>query len=260
MNENTLRASLAHLPIPELRFFESAGSTNDLALKWIETGAPDGGLVVANAQTAGRGRMNRSWVTLPDSALAFSLVLRPAEEYAEKLPFYAPLAGLAVSLALENLGLAPEIKWPNDVLLNRRKVCGILVEAVWNGSQPAGLVIGIGVNVAPSSVPPDGEVMYPAGCVEQALGKPADRTELLASILTHLFDQRPAVGSPSFIQAWDSRLAFRGELVRVEPPGQPAQTGILQGIDQEGCLVLRRDENNVLKISAGDVARLRPLV
>ena len=260
MDENTLRAALAHLPITEMRYFETAGSTNDLALKWIEAGAPDGGLVVADAQTAGRGRMNRRWVTQQGSALAFSLVLLPRGGEIEKLPFFAPLAGLAVSQALESLGLSPEIKWPNDVLLERRKVCGILVEAAWNGSHSKGVVIGIGVNVAPSSVPPDDQILFPASCVEQTLGKPVERMDLLADILTHIFDLRAAIASPLFMRAWEERLAFRGEWVRVEPPGRPAQVGILVGIDEQGSLVLRNDEGLDVRIPAGDVARLRPMV
>lgn len=260
MNENTLRAVLAHLPVPELRYFETAGSTNDLALNWIEAGVPDGALVVADTQTAGRGRLDRRWITQPGSALAFSLVLHPRTDEIEKLPFFAPLAGLAVSQALENLGLSPAIKWPNDVLLERRKVCGILVEAAWSGSQSKGVVIGIGVNVAPPSVPLDGEVMFPAGCVEQALGRPVERMDLLAKILAHIFDLRSIIASPLFMRAWEERLAFRGEWVRVEPPGRPAQVGILQGIDVQGSLVLRTDEDLEVRIPAGDVARLRPMV
>ncbi len=260
MNEKTLRAALAHLPVSEMRFFDTAGSTNDLALNWIEVGAPDGALVAADTQTAGRGRLDRHWITQPGSALAFSLVLHPRADEIEKLPFFAPLAGLAVSQALENLGLSPEIKWPNDVLLERRKVCGILVEAAWSGSQSKGVVIGIGVNVAPSSVPSLGEVLFPAGCVEQALGRPVERTDLLAKILAHIFDLRSTIASPFFMRAWAERLAFRGEWVRVEPPGRPAQVGMLAGIDEQGCLVLRTQAGLEVRIPAGDVARLRPMV
>ncbi len=260
MNESRLRAALAQLPIPEIRYFESAGSTNDLAMQWLESGASDGALVAADMQTAGRGRMARRWVTNPGCALAFSLILHPRSGEVDKLPFFAPLAGLAVSKALERLGLEAEIKWPNDVLVERKKVCGILVEASWSGDHPQGMVIGIGVNVAPCSMPPASELLFPAGCVEQALGRPVDRVELLAHILAHLFDLRPTLASAEFMQDWEQRLAFRGEMVQVEPPGQPALVGMLAGIDGEGNLVLRLKQGLEVKIPAGDVARLRPMV
>ena len=218
MNETSLRAALERLPIASLHFHASAGSTNDIALQALEhTHPPDLTLIVADTQTAGRGRLQRQWVTLPGSALAFSLIIRPTAAEAAWLGFFAPLAGLAVALALEDLGLRPEIKWPNDVLLNRRKVCGVLVESVWEGSQVRGCVVGVGVNVAPSSVPPVDQVMYPAGCVEQALGQPVAREALLASILKYFIQHRPSLGTPPFLQAWQQRLAFKGEPVRVEP-------------------------------------------
>ncbi|MEN4100610.1 MAG: biotin--[acetyl-CoA-carboxylase] ligase, partial [Anaerolineaceae bacterium] len=118
---------LAGLPVSELRYFDSIGSTNDEALRWAEQGAPDAALVVADTQTAGRGRMDRRWVTRPGVALAFSLALRPTPVEASALGLFSPLGALAVAAALrENYGLLAEVKWPNDVLLERRKCCGIL--------------------------------------------------------------------------------------------------------------------------------------
>lgn len=261
MDESTLRAVLQSLPIPTIQFHPVAGSTNDLALHLLEHASPaDLTLIAADSQTAGRGRMRRQWVTLPGSALAFSLILRPSPPETAHLGFLAPLAGLAVALALEELGLQPQIKWPNDVLLERKKVCGVLVETVWDGAQPRGTVVGIGVNVAPSSVPPADQVMYPAGCVEAALGQPVAREALLVSILAHFIQHRPSIGTSTFLQAWQQRLAFKGEPVQVQPPGQPAVNGTLQGVNPRGELLILAQSGEMLEISAGDVARLRPLM
>jgi BirA family biotin operon repressor/biotin-[acetyl-CoA-carboxylase] ligase len=257
MNEQLIRTAVAGLPVSRVVYYSETGSTNDIAQKLLETGAADGTLVAADSQTQGRGRLGRHWVTTAGSALAFSLALRPTADERERLAFFSPLAGLAVCQALvEGYGLPAEVKWPNDVLLNRRKACGVLVEAAWTGDILQGVVVGIGVNVAPSSVPPDSEVMFPATCVEAVLGQPVDRLELLAKILHKFFDLRPAMGSPAFLQLWQERLAFRGEIVRVDPASGEPITGRLVGIDPNGNLRLQAQDGKEIKIAVGDV-RLR---
>jgi len=258
MNTRLLIDRLGGLPLPELRYFDSIGSTNNEALRWAEQGAPDGALVIADTQTAGRGRMERSWVTRPGAALAFSLVLRPTAGEASALGLFSPLGALAVATALvEGYNLPAQVKWPNDVLLNRRKACGILVEAVWLGSAVQNVVIGIGVNVAPEAVPPDDQVIFPATSVQDALGKPLDRVDLLRSILEQLFAWRGRLNSPEFLQAWDAHLAFKDEWVEVQPPGQAAVTGKMAGLALTGDLRLVTPAGTVVTVAAGDL-RLRP--
>lgn len=256
----TVRAAVQGLPVPQVEYYPEIGSTNDRAQALLEQAAGDGTLVVADTQTHGRGRLGRQWVTVPGAALAFSLALRPSTAEQLKLPFFAPLAGLAVCQALvEAYGLPAEVKWPNDVLLKRRKTCGVLVEAAWLGSQPQGVVVGIGVNVAPSSVPPDSEVLFPATCVESVLGRPVERLELLIEILRRFFALRQGLGSADFLRLWHERLAFRGQEVRVDllKPGETV-TGQVIGIDENGNLRLRTQDGNEVSVAAGDV-RLRPL-
>jgi BirA family biotin operon repressor/biotin-[acetyl-CoA-carboxylase] ligase len=257
MDEPAVKAGLAGLPIPEVRFFAETGSTNDVAMAWAVEGAPDGSLVGADSQTNGRGRMGRHWVTSPGAALAFSLVLRPTAIERQNIGLFSPLAGLGVAVALEGLGLAPQVKWPNDVLLSRRKVCGILAEAAWVGDQLQALVLGVGVNVASSSVPPDDQVIFPATCVETALGRSVDRLSLLRETLRAIFEWRPRLATPDFIQAWQRRLAFRGENVVVNPPNQPEIHGELVGVDDQGNLLVKAPTGEIHAILAGDV-HLRP--
>ena len=260
MNEQLLRTALAELPLSQIEYYAEIGSTNDRAQVLLEQGVPDGALVFAEAQTRGRGRLGRKWVTIPGAALAFSLALRPSPSERERLAFFAPLAGLAVCRALvEDFGLAAKVKWPNDVLLENRKACGVLVEAAWLGSRLHGVVVGIGVNVAPSSVPPDDEVLFPATCVEQALGQPVERMDLLSAILRQLFSLRKILGRPPFLRLWQQQLAFLGQEVRVDllGPGEYVMGQVL-GIDFHGNLRLRTQAGIEVEVAAGDV-RLRPV-
>lgn len=257
MPKDDLIRPLEGLPIPAIQYYDSIGSTNDAALRWAEAGAADGSLVVADQQTSGRGRLGRSWVTNPGAALAFSMVLRPSEDEMKRLELFSPLAGLAVCSALQGLGLPAQIKWPNDVLINRRKTCGILAESTWDGSRLIGTVVGIGINVAPESVPPAEALQFPATCIEEHLRQPVDRGQLLRQVLNEFFNWRSNLGSPDFFKAWEDRMAFKGESVQLLNPDSESVSGILLGVDEKGYLRVRLSAGNVKIISVGDV-HLRP--
>jgi BirA family biotin operon repressor/biotin-[acetyl-CoA-carboxylase] ligase len=246
------------LPGRPFRYFPSIGSTMDAARAWAEAGAPDGAVVAADEQTSGRGRLQRRWVTRPASALAFSIVLRPAAAELPRLALLSPLGGLAVCTTLEDLfNLQPQIKWPNDVLLGRRKVCGILAEATWQTGRLEAVILGIGLNITRGSVPPPEELLFPAACVEEFTSQPLERSRLLAAVLEQLETWRSQLGSPHFLQAWQSRLAFRGEMVEIQSPGQSPLVGRLQGVDGDGNLRIELESGEEARVSAGDV-RLRP--
>ena len=192
------------------------------------------------------------------TCLAFSLVLRPSPEELPHLALLSPLGGLAVCTALEDtLGLAPQIKWPNDVLLGRRKTCGILAESYWQGSDLPAVILGIGINIAPGSVPPAHQVLFPATCVEEFSHQPVDRSKLLAAVLAHLDAWRAKLASPHFMQAWQERLAFRDEWVELQSPGEAPLVGRLQGVDEAGNLRITLESGEEARLAAGDV-RLRP--
>jgi BirA family transcriptional regulator, biotin operon repressor / biotin---[acetyl-CoA-carboxylase] ligase len=265
MDEPTLRKTLSTIPLGGLRFFEQVGSTNDIALAWAADGAPDLALVVAEEQTAGRGRGSRSWFSPPGAALAFSLVMRPVIGQEQVTPLYSALGALAVSEALAPLGLHPEIKWPNDVLVNRRKVCGILAESVWLGDNVDSIVLGIGLNVKAGAVPPPGQLNFPATCLETELPSPMRAIQLLdqAALLQHILQAvvfwRGQVGTKIFLQTWDERLAFRGEQVQVRTEAQASQTGQVQGLEPDGSLRLLSPHGQVFTVQFGEV-HLRPVV
>ena len=259
MDEISLKNALAGLNLPSIHYLVTVGSTNDYALELAEDGAVDGTLVVADEQTRGRGRLDRRWLTPAASALAFSLALRPSPAERERLGLFAPLCGVAVCAALRhNYGLEAEIKWPNDVLLARRKTCGILVEAHWLGSEPQVVIAGIGVNVTPASVPPAPDLLFPATCVEEHLGRHVQREELLAAILAQFASWRPKMGSPEFMACWEAWLAFKGEMVSVTGPAG-SLFGRVLGVALDGSLRLETGAGAEQSVSAGDV-RLRPAV
>ena len=294
MDKLGIEQALKDLPLGPLRYFERIPSTNEEAARWADEGAPDLSLVVANEQTAGRGRQGRSWFTPPDAALAFSLLLRGQEaphytgttettlhppmyelefsarpdlmnnmDVPARLARLTALGALAVAQALEKLyALQAQIKWPNDVLLDRRKVCGILSEAHWQGEWLGAVILGIGVNVAPESVPPDSEMIFPATSVERVLGRPVNRTDLLRAILEALIFWRGQLEAPAFWNAWEQRMAFKGETVRVysgtDTSASPEVEGELLGLDDAGCLRLRTRSGEEHAVCTGEV-RMRPL-
>lgn len=258
MDQRSLEEALAGLGLGAVRFEAQTGSTNDLAAAWARAGAPDLALVVANEQTAGRGRLARRWFTPPGAALAFSLVLRNQENAMRLIA----LGALAVCDTLtEDYGLQAEIKWPNDVLIGRRKVCGILTEAQWQGEGLVAAILGIGVNVLAQAAPPDQEGIFPATSVEAALGRPVDRLELLRAILTRLIAWRSTPNRMDLLHAWEKRLAFRGEWVQVfagpDVTDLP-QEGELLGLAPDGALLLRGRSGQLFTLHIGEV-RVRPV-
>ncbi len=137
------------------RYLESTGSTNADGLAWLAEGAPDGAFIFADYQSAGRGRSERKWVTNPESSIAVSIILRLNQSEKERIQLFSALAGVALALTLRNTYEIPAmIKWPNDVLINNQKTAGILAEADWEDQNLKGIVIGVGINILPSAIPP----------------------------------------------------------------------------------------------------------
>jgi BirA family transcriptional regulator, biotin operon repressor / biotin---[acetyl-CoA-carboxylase] ligase len=257
MNQNELKRALSKLPLGDVKYFDSVGSTNNEALAWATNDAKDLSLVIADEQTAGRGRLDRKWFTPKGTALAFSLIMRPSKEEKPYLTRMVGLAALAVVDALSTRSLVAQVKWPNDVLLNGHKVAGILVESVWSGEEVDCLVIGIGVNALQGAVPPAKLLQFPATSLEESLGPEVEREEILQDILAAIIALRPHLGTDSFITAWEKALAFRGEMVQVEEGNGNSITGKLVGLESDGSLRLNDEQGNAVTVRFGDV-RLRP--
>ncbi len=258
MNETSLKKTLSKINIGGLRWFDSIGSTNDEALAWAAAGADDLSIVIADEQTQGRGRLNRRWFTPKGSALAFSLILRPSATLRPHLSRTVGLAALSIADSLTQTGLAPRIKWPNDILLNGRKTAGILVESVWSGEDVDSLVIGMGINVHKDSVPPADMLQFPATSLEEMLGSAPKREDVLFNVLSAFTRWRERMGSDELIHAWEEMLAFRGEQVEVKAGGEISVTGKVDGLESDGSLRLKDTHNNSVIVRFGDVS-LRPV-
>jgi BirA family biotin operon repressor/biotin-[acetyl-CoA-carboxylase] ligase len=269
MDRDQITHMLKGFPLGGFRFFDTIDSTNNEATRWIDQGAPDMALVVADEQTRGKGRFDRRWLTPPGAALAFSLVLRGMntgsidwdsdESPALYIMRMTGLGAVAVCEALESqYSLTAQIKWPNDVLLEGRKTSGILSETIWQGEKPVASVLGVGVNVASGSVPPDKTVRFPATCVEQVLSLPVDRYVLLRAILESLISWRQKLDLPTFIQAWDERLAYKGEWVDIiHDPGTgqiTTQQARVIGIDELGRLRLQDNLKTEFSLISGELS------
>ena len=180
------------------RYVASVGSTNDVARDWLLDGAPGGAAVIADEQTRGKGRMGRRWLTRTGTALAVSIVLHPKEAFAGRVVQLGALAvcDMAESLGCRGVGIKP----PNDVLLDGKKVAGILPEAVWDGGTLRGVVLGIGVNVRMDFRGTDLEAS--AASLESALGKTLDRAALLEELIGAVMLWNGQIESEAFDQAW----------------------------------------------------------
>jgi len=252
-DERILKALLAPLDWLYWKYYPVVGSTNDIALEWAKTGAPDWGLVIADQQNAGRGRGDRRWVTNPGSALAISLVIRPSAQELEMLPRFTALAALGLVNALEALGLQAEIKWPNDVLLGGKKVAGVLVEMEWQENDLIALVVGLGVNVLPESVPPVEQLRYPAISVAEASGRMVDRWTLMVNTIKVMKNLRPLLTLDDFIRVWNNKLAFRGEVKRIHLPGGSIEEFEILGVTFEGALEVRDRRGKRVEIVSGEI-------
>ncbi|HEY3431729.1 MAG TPA: biotin--[acetyl-CoA-carboxylase] ligase [Rhodocyclaceae bacterium] len=225
-------------------------STNTQLLRRAEAGAPSGTVLVADRQTAGRGRRGRTWFAAPGDSLTFSLLWRFALE--SPAPGGLSLAvGLALARGLESLGVSGiTLKWPNDLLLNGRKLGGVLVEL--QPGQLRSAVIGIGLNLhLPDDLPED--VRSLAAALDQS-GMVMTRETVLAALLASLqrtLDEYAITGFAALREDWLLRHAHQGQPVRIS--GGTELEGLCAGVDAEGALLLQTDQG-LRTVVSGDVS------
>ena len=240
----------------EIYHFGSVGSTMDVARDLAAAGQPEGVVVRAEEQTAGRGRLGRRWVAPPGTSLLFTVLLRPAPRVVGLLPM---AAAVAVVRAVERVtGLRAAVKWPNDLVVSGRKFAGILVETDFVGDELAWVLLGIGVNVNwdPGAELP--ELAGQATGLAREAGRPIDRERLFREILLELdraYAKLRAGWSP--FQAWRRRLITVGRRVEVVAQGQRLR-GLAVGVDRTGRLRLRTDDGRLVAVGFGDVFQVQP--
>lgn len=248
------------LQINTLRF-DTLPSTNTEAAQQAVRGAAEGLCIVAREQTAGRGRQARTWVSPPDAGLYFSIVLRP--RFAMQLwPLITLAAALAVRDALaDTCALVPDIKWPNDLLVGGRKLCGILAE-VCDTAQGRACIVGIGINLFDTAFP---AALRPhATSIAAATGAQPDRTALLDALvqqLTRRYAQlHEAHGPAATISAWCYASSYAIDKRVLVETGTETFTGTTRGLEPDGALRVETDEGESKLVRAGDVHALRAVM
>lgn len=248
------QAQLMDPLIYEIQHFDSLPSTNLEAMKRAADGAPEGLVVVADEQTAGRGRLGRHWSSPKGAGLYFSVVLRP-QANARTWPLITFAAAVAVHDALFRCcNLRTDIKWPNDIIVNGRKLCGILAETVESGAR-ASIVLGIGVNLTLTAFPP--ELSETATSIQSATGAVPNAEIVLRAIL-EAFQSRYATllqdgGREEVIKQWSQNSSFAaGKQIRVKN-GHETIEGISRGVERDGALRVETDDGEIRVVRAGDV-------
>lgn len=235
--------------------YDVLDSTNLQAKLDAEHGAGQGALVVADMQTAGRGRRGRSWSSPPGTNVYFSLILKP-DIAPDKASMLTPVMALAVAQGIQkSCGLEAQIKWPNDIVINGKKVCGMLAEMSLERDYIHYVVIGVGINVGLQGFPE--EIAATAACLQQECGRRVSRAELIANVMRafeenyELFLQHEDLSG--LREQYRSLLVNNGKEVRVlDPKGE--FRGIAQGINDLGELLVEREDGSVTAVYAGEVS------
>ncbi|MEM3668729.1 MAG: biotin--[acetyl-CoA-carboxylase] ligase [Candidatus Bathyarchaeia archaeon] len=236
-------------------FSRVVGSTNELAKELAVLGAPEGTVAIAQTQTAGRGRLSRVWFS-PEGGLWFSVVLKPKLKAAEAVRLVF-VAGLAVADVLRELyGLKVETKWPNDVLVGGRKICGVLAEMSTLGEKVNFAVLGIGVNANfdVRKVFPE-ELWESATSLMNELGRKVKLEELFRALLERLdcvYEQFLKEGFNPVLERWKSYAGFLGKQVVVAGETEKLR-GLALDVDSEGALVLKLEDGTIRRVFVGDV-------
>jgi BirA family biotin operon repressor/biotin-[acetyl-CoA-carboxylase] ligase len=237
-------------------FWREVGSTNDYAKKLANYGAPEGTVVIAETQTAGRGRLGREWVS-PKGGLYFSIVLRPKLSASEAVRLVF-VAGLAIAKVLDEVyGLRVETKWPNDVLVNGKKICGILSEMNTTEEKVNYAIVGIGLNANIDVEKKfQGQLKALVTSIENELGRIVKLEELFVVLLEKLeslYELFLKEGLNPILDGWKSYAGFLGKQVVVT--GETERLcGLALDVDGDGALVVRLDNGAVKRVFVGDIS------
>jgi len=238
--------------------FDVVESTNTQATTMARQGAPEGTIVLAAAQTRGRGRMGRSWISPPGTGLYTSVILRP-----QSPPDWGPrltlTAGVAAAEAIHETVIRPELKWPNDIMIANRKVGGILTEAIFDKNRIGHLIVGVGINVNTDREDFPISIRNLVTSLRLCTGRPISRVALLQAFLYQLEQWYELFCKGSFdtiLETWHKYETILGTLVEVYLPGSKL-LGVAEGLDSDGTLLVRDKTGHINRIIAGDVIHCR---
>ena len=229
---------------------ESTASTNADLLAAAQRGAPEGTIHTTDMQTAGKGRLDREWQAPPASSIAVSILVRPSHIPAEQWSLLPLLTGLAVDAALDEIGLSPTLKWPNDVMIGERKIAGIKIDLAQTDLGCAA-VIGIGLNATLTTA----ELPVPTATSLLLSGADtSDRTVVLRRLVRNFVALYTHWNRDGLLESYSSRCSTLGRQVRVELPGEKTVTGVAREIDSGGRLIV-----DGTAVASGDVIHVRPV-
>lgn len=248
-------------PSAKIHCYQEVTSTNtvakELAQKAADRQAKQGIVVTAENQTAGKGRLGRPWTSAQGTGICCSVVLAPMMTLAEASRF-SFIAATAIAEGVRRYtGLDVQIKWPNDLVLNGRKICGILVEMVAEAEHVDYFVLGFGLNVNQTSADFPQEIAQKATSLAIQSGVKIDRMALLCQILLSIEEHLALYQSQGFApirQKWLASACFLGEKVVIRQQERIIDEGTVQGIDEDGALLLERPDGQTVRILAGDVS------
>ena len=237
-------------------YYTSTSSTMDVARAEADAAAAEGTVVLAEEQSAGRGRFGRAWVSPAGKNIYATIIVRPTVERLRQLGIVVPLA---ICLAIEEtVRLQPQIKWPNDVLISGRKVCGILIETEFSGAEPRYALLGPGINVN-FEIDPASEIAAIATSIKQELNAEVDREAILAAFLNHLEALYTAPDLRAVHEVWKSRLETLGREVTLTFRDEVFR-GRAEDVDDAGNLLLKLADGTLRTFEAGEVSlRAAPL-
>ena len=237
----------------QLYYYHQVATTMEAAKELAKKGTAEGTVIIADTQTAGRGRLGRAWLS-PEGSLAISLILKPS---LDNLPQLVMTASLAVVRTIKKVaGLETQIKWPNDVLIKGKKVCGILIENEVKGDRVNFAIIGIGMNVNfdPLAFP---EISDIATSLSHELGAEVSKVELTIALLSELEQLylEAKAGAPIY-KEWQENMEMLGRWIQVKT-GEAVEQGKAETVTQTGNLILRRADGSITEIVAGDVTVIK---
>ncbi|MFC1548732.1 biotin--[acetyl-CoA-carboxylase] ligase [Candidatus Omnitrophota bacterium] len=239
----------------DILYFDSIGSTNNKAYELAEAGEPEGTLVIAESQTHGKGRIGRKWMSPKGTGIYMSLILRPDVE-ADEIPSVTLITAAAIISALKKVySLKAKMKWPNDILIGGKKVCGILTEIKAQPDRVEFLVLGIGINVnTPSSkLPPEGTSL------KNECGRHIDRVELAKNMLVEIEKDYSKFSKKGFAALREECMDYSltlGKRVKVSEHHRSIE-GVAVDIDEKGALIVKTDNGELKRVFSGDVVLCR---
>jgi BirA family biotin operon repressor/biotin-[acetyl-CoA-carboxylase] ligase len=241
--------------VRRIEYLPTVGSTNDVAKQLGASGAPEATLIIADEQTAGRGRLGRAWYSPPGTAIAMSLLLRP--RFLPALAYrLTMLTGLVAVEAVQQVaGLLVGLKWPNDVVVEQGagilKLGGILTETSISGQDIEFAVVGLGLNVNVDFG--NREDLPEATSLMMQLGHAADRLEILRTLIERFAARYAVIDSDERLRAdWAARLTTLGRQIIVRR-GEESIAGLAEGVDESGALLIRMEDDTLRRVDAADV-------